>query len=217
MFSCGGDPSGELDLQVLPRRSQRQSPTRQKNTTLCAVSTTTLWRCGGSCFAASARGDGAVHLSSRLPSISQRTVAPHSQRSCPRTPMPRSEPRAATLTGEALIPQDLPGVPTANWGAYGESCLEAELRRSRVPLGCASFLVMVVMLSSVMDSDPAPSAAPAPPAPSPPVVFPSCNGRNMDCHGAESCGVVVLETGRGQGFYKHATPCKCTRHPRACV
>ncbi len=28
----------------------------------------------------------------------------------------------------------------------------------------------------------------------------------MDCNGAETCGVVVLETGMGTGYYKHDRP-----------
>ena len=161
--------------------------------------------------------------------------------------MPRSEPALPSSAADALENQDLPGVPTANWGAYGESTLEAELRRSRVPLGCASILVMVVVLSSAMEGGgeqpptPAahPSAAPTPtPAPSPigplscpegasgspgSCVFPSCTGRQFDCHGAESCGVLVLETGKIVDFVLKCLDFVlnmfgfCTKNVRFCI
>jgi hypothetical protein len=138
------------------------------------------------------------------------------------------------VRAERLENQDIPGVPTANWGHnYGETCLEIELKKSRVPLGCVSFLVLVVVLNSLFSGGGGggsalhvPAASPAPPTPSPPPapepepelpaqepepeppadLFPSCTGRKMDCHGAEACGVVVLETGKGQGDYQHSTP-----------
>ena len=49
------------------------------------------------------------------------------------------------IGAEALTYGDIPGIPTANWGS-GESCVEAELKRSRVPLVCAVFLVFVVVV-----------------------------------------------------------------------
>jgi hypothetical protein len=139
--------------------------------------------------------------------------------------MPRAEPRRRPGP-EALEYGDIPGVPTANWGT-GESCVESELKKSRIPLGCVAFIAVVVLLGSVdggNDEDvqsapagptPTPNPAPEPaPAPSPDVEpptparssFPSCKGLRMDCNGAETCGVVVLETGKGAGYYKHTQP-----------
>jgi hypothetical protein len=40
--------------------------------------------------------------------------------------------------------------------------------------------------------------------------------RRMDCHGAESCGVLVVETGRGHGFYRHASPSVHGLWPQTC-
>jgi hypothetical protein len=125
--------------------------------------------------------------------------------------MPRAEERTRPPQ-DALEYGDIPGVPTANWGT-GETCLESELKKSRVPLGCVGFLLFVVLVSGSGGGggggDGAASSAsvqPHPPPPPPPVVFGSCKGRTMDCNGAESCGVVVLETGMGQTFYKHDSP-----------
>jgi hypothetical protein len=83
-------------------------------------------------------------------------------------PMPR-----APIDAAALEYGDIPGVPTVNWGT-GESCLESELKKSRVPLGCVGFLLSVVFFSSLGGgggggaAPPSPAAAPLPVTPLPP-------------------------------------------------
>jgi hypothetical protein len=59
--------------------------------------------------------------------------------------MPRAEERTRPPQ-DALEYGDIPGVPTANWGT-GETCLESELKKSRVPLGCVGVLLFVVLVS----------------------------------------------------------------------
>jgi hypothetical protein len=53
---------------------------------------------------------------------------------------------------------------------------------------------------------PAPASPPPPPPPAPGPMFGSCNGLFMDCRGAASCAVLVLETGMGSGYYRHVVP-----------
>ena len=109
--------------------------------------------------------------------------------------MPRAE---SSRPGQAALGYgDIPGVPTANWGT-GESCVESELKRSRVPLSCVFVLLLIVLLGRAGDESPQPTPTHKP--------FASCKGLAMDCHGAETCGVVVLETGMGTGHYQHEHP-----------
>ena len=47
--------------------------------------------------------------------------------------------------------------------------------------------------------------------------FGRCGRRlRMDCHGVESCGVLVVQTGRGQGHYRHASPSVHGLWPQTC-
>lgn len=101
---------------------------------------------------------------------------------------------------------DIPVAPAWNL-VTGESCVESEMRKSRVPIGCVSVLLLIVLLGSNSGSAPAPEPASGPePAPTRnQSSFASCKHSFMDCNGTV-CGVVVLETGMGKTHYKHDRP-----------
>lgn len=101
-----------------------------------------------------------------------------------------------TVGGPSGVQVKAPRLRTRNCAAV---CLLAVVSAA----GCFGLLHWAFGSSSVVDN----KAAAA--APSGPQVFGSCKDEAhsfMDCHGAASCAVLVLETGNGTGYYAHESP-----------